>query len=600
MRLPSLLPKGEREIMRSVFFGLGLQYDDGDGPGIAINNAGHIVEVHKNELGLSLYYRTGQTDSMNVNWDDAAKPYTGGVSPSIALNNNDRVVEVHKNEAGISLYYRVGQLSGSTITWGGDKWTDYTSGLSPCAALNDSNDVVEVHESEKTSKLYWRYGVASSSEIDWKNDDDWAEGVEPRVAINNNKDVVEVHRDGSDLRYSIGKIVDEKVEFESSHSFGTGSRPGVGLTNSGDVVVTWEFANTLIQRFGKIQSNGEIQWSLDEAQYDSGVTPCVAASSSSGMCIEAHEGTILKTLWSSTSIITDRAVWMTERRAELGSKTIRELVLPASHDSAMYLYGLATLGKTQYLSIFDQLEYGIRYFDLRPKKSGDTIVIHHGPIDGPTLATVLDEIRNYCLFGHKELIIIDWGEFTDFENETYQQFTSDVEAKLGQWQYKGPLPSGQRLGDIPLSTYTANGPCIISAVDFWWAIDFPAPGFWVYRKCDDENSNQGQLVVYDYYSETTSYEEMRDDQLTKFEAYTGWQKYFPNLPCDIFLLSWTCTPITGVWFESVDPNRHLGKVIAETNIRNSHGRIMNALYVDYCEFARVTDVGIVLNNKLDE
>jgi len=45
---------------------------------------------------------------------------------------------------------------------------------------------------------------------------------------------------------------------------------------------------------------------------------------------------------------------------------LKQLALPASHDSGMYLGGLATLGKTQDLSIYGQLADGIRYFDLRP------------------------------------------------------------------------------------------------------------------------------------------------------------------------------------------------------------------------------------------
>jgi hypothetical protein len=43
--------------MRSVFLGLGLKYDAGSDPSVGLNKAGTVLEVHKNEAGLTLYYR---------------------------------------------------------------------------------------------------------------------------------------------------------------------------------------------------------------------------------------------------------------------------------------------------------------------------------------------------------------------------------------------------------------------------------------------------------------------------------------------------------------------------------------------------------------
>ncbi|HEX7808885.1 MAG TPA: hypothetical protein VF608_09175, partial [Thermoanaerobaculia bacterium] len=39
-----------------------------------------------------------------------------------------------------------------------------------------------------------------------------------------------------------------------------------------------------------------------------------------------------------------------------------------------------------------------------------------------------------------------------------------------------------------------------------------------------------------------------------------------------------------------------GNEITKAAIPNSYGQIMNALYVDYCEYARVTDVSIIQND----
>ncbi len=583
--------------MKDVFFGLGLQYDSGDGPTIAINRAGRVVEVHKNEAGFSLYYRAGTTNQMTIDWG-ASHNYTSGVEPAIAINGNNQVVEVHKNELGVTLYSSIGTLNGNTITWAGSP-KDYTTGLTPSIAVNNSGKVVEVHRSEKTTRLYYRYGTLGSSNVNWQWDDNYDTGQLPKVAINNSDWVVEVHQSEgfNTVWYHVGKIDTsaKKITFGDSHQFADGSRPSVALTDAGDVIVTFQKGNELFQRFGKINTSAKtIDWTGDAKYYDDGVKPSVAAVD--GMSVEAHEGELAKTLWFSTSMITDRAIWMTERRAQLGSRKIPQLVFPSSHDSAMYEYGIAVLGKTQDLSIFNQLEYGIRYFDLRPKKSGDKIVIHHGPINGPDLSAVLADIQRYCNFGHKELIIIDWSHFDNWDASVYTQFVTQVNNAIGRWLWKTPLQPGQRLADIPLSTFTANGPCVISAVAEEWAVNNPQAGFWVFRDWDSSDSNLGNLVVFDKYSETTSYTKMRDDQIDKFETFTGKQKNFPTLPVDMFLLSWTLTPITGVWFESKEANRNLGNELVKIPNPNASNRIMNCLYVDYVEFARVTDAGIKQND----
>ena len=409
--------------MRDAFFGLGLQYDSGQDPRVAINRSGRVLDVHKNEAGL-------------------------------AINNRDEVVVVHES-AGVE--YRVGRID------------------------------------------------------------------------------------------EAGK----KITFGDSQKVGAGWRPAVALTDAGDVIVTWSSGSSLMQRFGKINAPaGTIDWKTEEKNYDDGMTPSVAATD--GMAIEVHRGGLLPSLWYSTSMITDRAVWMTERRAQLGPLTMPQIVFPSSHDSAMYTYGLSALGKTQYLSIFEQLAYGIRYFDLRPENRGDRIIIHHGPIAGPPLSEVLTQIERYCNSGYRELIIIDWSHFDKWDASVYQEFVTRVNMAIGKWLWKAPLQPGKRLADIPFSTLTENGPCVICAVAERWAVDNPQPGFWVFR----------------------------------------------DLPVDLFLLSWTLTPVTGVWYASKDANRNLGNAIVGIQNPNGHGRIMNCLYVDYVEYARVTDVGIRQNEYL--
>ena len=50
-----------------------------------------------------------------------------------------------------------------------------------------------------------------------------------------------------------------------------------------------------------------------------------------------------------------------------GTPLINEINIPGTHDSAMYFTTLGTLAKTQDMDIKQQLEMGIRYFDIRTR-----------------------------------------------------------------------------------------------------------------------------------------------------------------------------------------------------------------------------------------
>jgi hypothetical protein len=89
---------------------------------------------------------------------------------------------------------------------------------------------------------------------------------------------------------------------------------------------------------------------------------------------------------------------------------------------------------------------------------------------------------------------------------------------------------------------------------------------------------------------------MKENQFQKFNDYNGKCENDQNVPCDLFLLSWTLTPYTDVWLYSKTPNRNLGDAITELTIPNQYGCIVNMLYTDYVEYSRSTDVALYQNN----
>ncbi|HWW60195.1 MAG TPA: hypothetical protein VN181_02405, partial [Thermoanaerobaculia bacterium] len=250
------------------------------------------------------------------------------------------------------------------------------------------------------------------------------------------------------------------------------------------------------------------------------------------------------------------------------------------------------------------------FFDLRLKyDAGDKrFDIHHGGIEGPSLADVLQQVRDFCNEGHRELFTLMFSHFEDFgdpaSSTVYDQFTKEVNDAIGTWMYKSK-PANTRLADITLDTYINNRTSILVVVDDSYPVDYPEAGFWVFRNSESCTAVEGELRVFDQFASDANYEDVKEDQLAKYTAYDG--TCIPNddcnpkpatCPCDLFLLSWTCTsPFgVGVWQASKNVNRHLGDFLSTLAIPNAHGRIPNILYVDYGEFARVTDVTLFAND----
>jgi hypothetical protein len=584
--------------MRGVFFGLALECDKGSIPAVALNKNRTALEVHKNESGFSLYYRVGTLDKATVRWGPSTH-YDNGTAPRCAINSANVAVEVHKNQLGSTLYYRVGTIAGNQVAWSDSR--DYDSGIEPAVALNDGNVVVEVHKTQSplSDKLYYHVGRVNGNEIDWGKSYDYDSGSAPQVALNKGGVVVEVHKNQSSptVWYHVGQVNGEKIDFGNRQELGSGSSPSVALTDDGDVIVIWVSGTALMQRAGHI--NGQsIAWNGDAVQYDDGAGPSVAVAND--MSIQVHPSeTILFGLWYSTSILTNRAAWMQDRLATLGNTPLSGLVLPASHDSGMYKGGTAILGKTQDLSIYGQLDYGVRWFDLRPKWTGSSrkFVIYHGVITGPDLSEVLaDTKRFFAQKGSRELAILKLSHFDNIDDNTYVQLTDQIEAALGPWLVK-TIPAGKRLADVTLNEYVRNGPALLVVVDGDYAIDKPRPGFWVYRDWDASDPAVGELRVFDKYSDKTDFDKMKADQFDKFESYKGKCEKDPNVPCDLFLLSWTLTPVTAVGLESKPANRNLGLAMTELRVPNQYGQVVNMLYVDYVQHARVTDVALFQNGQ---
>jgi|GEM_PF-640558 len=597
--------------MKDIEFGLSRKPDpDNSGiqTSVAINKE-QVVEVHRSEgASTKLWYRIGRPNQMHVRWNKSQKlDNDNGTQPSICMNNEGLLVEVHKAQTWNNLWYHIGQTNGDQIEWGSS--VKYDSGMLPSIAIDNDNWCIEVHSSEGAATgLWYRLGRVNSGnkKIEWvfSGAKQYDKGYRPRVAMNNNGVVVEVHNNEvthNTLWYTVG-ILDKQnniIHWGDHREYGNGgSMPSVAITDDGFVIETHrsESLGTLWRHVGRVDTdNKKIEWSGSK-YFDDGTAPSVACKPDGSLAIQTHKSENSDTIWYSTSLITDRSNWMHDNLNTLGNKNLKQLILPAAHDAAMYPGKLPdALGKTQDLNIYEQLSYGIRYFDLRPGWNGSQLYIYHGDIRGPELSKVLEDIHSFMKEGHQELVILKFSHYKKFDEKIYKKLINRICDSLGDWLFTSS--SGQRLSNIPLNNFINGTGSVLVVCDKEYPEKINTKGIWPYRDWETKDPQPNDLRVYDQYTNTPSYDKMKSDQIKKNNEYNKKLKTKPNQPCDLFLLSWTLT-FWPVWPYARTANRNLAMELATLSIPNNHGAIPNLIYVDYVQYARVTDCVIALNRKV--
>lgn len=149
------------------------------------------------------------------------------------------------------------------------------------------------------------------------------------------------------------------------------------------------------------------------------------------------------------------STWMQDLSYTLNDKKLYEIAMPGSHDSGAYNFSrkspvadlpkwfgdlrklvkylpgdgiVVKWSKTQSLSIAQQLEVGVRYFDLRIHQDtkNKKFYLYHG-LRGPELAGELEVIRNFLNKNKGEIIVLDLSHFNNVNNE---DFTSLIKEYL--------------------------------------------------------------------------------------------------------------------------------------------------------------------------
>ncbi|MEZ4779161.1 MAG: hypothetical protein R2786_07225 [Flavobacteriaceae bacterium] len=234
--------------------------------------------------------------------------------------------------------------------------------------------------------------------------------------------------------------------------------------------------------------------------------------------------------------------WMQDNISSLGDKKLSEICIPGSHDSGMYKRTVGGKGGidcntlTQTYPIAGQLQYGARYFDIRPGiASGgffytghysETLGVWVGA-NGQSIADIITDINTFTESSN-ELIILNLSHaintndgYRDLNQDEWYNLFSTLTAINHLF-----ISQGGDLTSYSLNQFIGgNKPAVVIIVQPKGSIslgDYANNGFYLY----DESFN-----VINKYSDTDNFDDMKHDQIKKMEKYAG----------SYFLLSWTLT-----------------------------------------------------------
>ncbi len=594
-------------------------------PAVTISPDDLVVEMHvNNKSKTDLWYSwgklSGDPGARTVSWSKTER-YRGsadgkndaGRMPALSnVTPDNYFLELHQDTTGV-VNWTLGKTGADGITWQGkqQKLNCYGKdvfGNRPVAAISGTT-VVELHEHD--GHLYAVIGTldTAAGTIVWHVNIGYDTGHSPSLFLTDDGLIYEFHEgDSQKLWQRVGKIT------------------GSGKTTA----ITW------YNWLGQVDDGVE----RTSYEYDINYTPMVARHGTVAVqvCADGNSDGNHK-LFCSASYLIKRGYWMTEHIPGRPEMTLRNTCMPASHDAGMYTGTLAKVARTQNLNILGQCLAGSRYFDIRPTLSGGTYYCYHNFDDtmlGAKIQDVLDLVKTYVStdtggWGARELIVLKLSHYGNgmqpkSTDAVFMAMLKMVTDTLGSWLCPPP-PAGTRLADLSLADLLKTDGCVLVVCDGFDS-GYASGGtpvvakIYGYRDWQDPTVKSGDLTVFDIYSDTTDLEEMING-LDASEDHSGPEDvpYLPNgqVPkyqgpgvagqktydgftracahdataiCDLFLLSWTLTPITDVWDTCQPADATLATRIPPPPANRPP---INLLYVDYVSYSRAADVACLRN-----
>lgn len=473
--------------MRSVAFDVGTKYSDGFSTSVAVNADGLVVAVEQS-TDKSLRQRLGRIDVGAIAFGQPA-PYATGSNPSVAVSGST-VVEVHQ-ATSTDLAYHLGAIDKNAVSLG--KPQTFDVGTSPVVAINSIGVVVGLQAPVGgQTDLFVRVGRTRRGEggvmtLDhWGRDDKQllaSRAVDGAIALNDRGSVVVAYRKpGQLLVIMAGQVMGFNIVWGKPFEYGRGMLPALALTNEG-IVVEVHLEKRAGLTSACFSNTGQLNAAAKSVDFPSDrnniVSPVagferrcntisalgpnfnnVAVAANAGLSVQTFSDE-KNALGYSASLILNRNTWLSDNMVRVGTKTLRELSLPGSHDATAYIvqscteFGQQCNSQTQDSTIFGQLQAGVRYFDIRPVIHNNQLFSAHlgdvgalgsdglqvvkavrqgliaagvlgilltAPVDrvqgclGPPLADVLADVKRFMQQGGGELVILKFSHYQNFDS----------------------------------------------------------------------------------------------------------------------------------------------------------------------------------------
>jgi len=171
-----------------------------------------------------------------------------------------------------------------------------------------------------------------------------------------------------------------------------------------------------------------------------------------------------------------------------------ETKIPGSHDSCTY--SMLWLGETQNLNIDQQLECGVRYFDIRVNRVQDDYVIYHGPLNGVRFDPIIDSIATFISSNPTETLLLD---FQHFDNGAQDYVFETVTNKLLPYVVKNETSKSDLQFVSELKTSDVRGKCVV-----FFGYGAYANENYIFERNNDDCSKTGCSLDSCYYTERNS------------------------------------------------------------------------------------------------
>lgn len=126
---------------------------------------------------------------------------------------------------------------------------------------------------------------------------------------------------------------------------------------------------------------------------------------------------------------------------------VTDIAIPGSHDSGCI--EMPYYGATQDLTFAEQLDRGVRYFDIRVNDKGGDLVIYHSIVNGVDFEGVLRDIDAFMDAHPSEFLVLDFSHFkNDSEEKVFALFDEIVSAE--RVVNDTDLPDGEFLDSLTL------------------------------------------------------------------------------------------------------------------------------------------------------